>query len=266
MLFPGDLHFDKQDTAACHLMLQVAEYCGVNAATLVGDTFESAGISAHKRMRAGRHFRFGAGTIKAEGKAARPILDGIKHLVMKNRGTPGGLHVLTGNHEHWWDGVQDEYPGLVDTPWFELYGDLFDDWHMHAEYTALKYGPLLVAHGHRLRGSLSRTSASSVLSAYPGQNTLYGHTHRVDSCITPTYKYGKQVRHGAWTIGHMRDVGDTLRDRFMGPYSERHLQGFAIVNFHAVSGSLRFGVEQFTIDRDKKGAPYVILGDMCFKG
>mgnify|MGYP001567240571 CR=1 FL=1 len=263
MLIPGDIHFDKQDDAALEVMLNVAAGRGVNCATLVGDTFESAGMSRHGRPM--RKFRFGAGTIKAEERAARPYLDALVKIVTENRDRAGGLCVLTGNHEHWWTGVQDDYPGLVDTPWFELYGDLFDDWHVYAEHTALKFGPLLVCHGHRLRGSLAKYSAASVLANYPGQNTLYGHTHRVDSCTLPTYKYGEQVRHGAWTIGHMRDIEDSITDSFLGPHAEKHIQGFAIVSFHKVGPDIRFNVEQVTIDRDNKGRPYAICGGQLYK-
>jgi hypothetical protein len=264
LLVPGDLHFDKHDPGACDIMLQVAAAHGVNTAALVGDTFESAGISRHGRPA--RKFRFGAGTIKAEERAARPFIGAIKSIVLANRGKRrGGLYCFTGNHEHWWAGVQDDYPGLVDTPWFELYGDLFDDWHVLEEYTALKLGPLLICHGHRLRGSLARYSAASVLNNYPGQNTLYGHTHRVDSCTLPTYKYGEQVRHGAWTIGHLRDIQDSLTDPFLGPHAERHVQGFALVDFVEHAGAIYFDVHQMVVERDVFGRPFTIYQGKVYR-
>lgn len=261
-LIPGDIHADEQDDEALGLMVDIAVARRVNGVCLVGDTFESVGISRHGRPA--RRFRFGAGTIKAEADAIRPWLSSFKSLVRSYRGTPGGLHVLTGNHERWWAAVQDEFPGLLDTDWPELYGDIFDGWHIHAEHTALKFGPLLVCHGHRLRGSLSSSSASSVLKNYPGQNTLYGHTHRVDSSITPSYKYGAPVRHGAWTIGHMKRMDIELKDPFLGPHAERHLQGFALVHFHEVEGEIRFQVEQVTVDRKNSGRPYAIVGGVLY--
>ncbi len=263
LLVPGDIHFDKQDDEALGVMLAVAKQRKIDGCVLVGDTFNSAGISRHGRPS--RRFRFGAGTIKAEEKAARPWISAIRDEVLENRETEGGLYVLTGNHEHWWEAVQDDYHGLVDTPWYELYGDLFDDWHIYEEHDSLRFGPLLLSHGHRLRGSLAKYSAASVLANYPGQNTLYGHTHRVDCCVTPTYKYGEQVRHGAWTIGHLSRIEEALKDRFLGPISEHHVQGFAIVSFHEVAGDVRFHVEQFTIDRDSKGRPYTIAGGVLYR-
>lgn len=272
-LVPGDIHFDKQDDEAVELTTRVAHARRVNGVILVGDTFESAGISRHGRP--GRKFRFGRGTIKSEEAAARGHIEAWRALVesargrsgvggSKRKGPPqenrtGGLHVLTGNHEHWWTGVQDEFPGLVDTPWYELYGNLFDGWHIHQEHTALKLGPLMVAHGHRLRGSLAKYSAASVLANYPGQNTLYGHTHRVDQCTRPTYKYGEPVIHGAWTIGHLRSVPDSIQDSFLGPHAESHQQGFAIVGFHEVGDGLWFTVEQGTIHRAAEGEPAFAL-------
>lgn len=263
-LIPGDMHFDKQDDRALHVMVNVARHRRVNGAIFIGDTFESSGISRHGRPS--RRFRFGKGTIKSEERAARPWVDAITDIVQSNRPDThlGGLYLLTGNHEHWWEGVQDEFPGLVDTPWYELYGDLFDDWHVFEEHDALKLGHLLVCHGHRLRGSLSRMSAAAVLANYPGQNTLYGHTHRVDVCTTPTYKYGEPVRHGAWTIGHMKAIIEEQKDRFVGPFAEKHQQGFAIVSFFSVNGDLRFHVEQAVIDRASDGSPYTSLGGTVF--
>jgi hypothetical protein len=261
-LIPGDIHFDQHDPDALDLMLNVAAAHRVNGAILVGDTFESAGISRHGRP--GRKFRFGRGTIAAEEKAATPYVRGMRDIVRAYRDRLGGLHVLTGNHEDWWAGVQDEYIGLTDTPWFELYGPLFDGWHVHDEHTSLRLGPLLVCHGHRLRGSLAKYSAASVLANYPGQNTLYGHTHRIDTCITPSYKYGDPVLHGAWTIGHMRDVKREHSDRFSGPHAERHRQGFAIVDFHEVEGDMRFGVNTVNIDRSPSGNPYCIVSGILF--
>lgn len=264
LLIPGDAHFDKHDPQCWDLMLQVARAFRVNGACLVGDTFDSIGISRHGRPA--RSFRFGRGTIKAEAAAARPYFERLEVIVLQNRGErPGGLYCLTGNHEHWWRAVQDEYPGLLDHPWFELYGDLFDGWHVFKEYTALKFGPLLVAHGHRLRGALGKYSAASVLSNYPGQNTLYGHTHRVDACITPTFKYGIAVDHGAWTIGHTRDITLELKEPALGTHAERHKQGFALVHFFSVGGETRFKVDQVTVDRDVNGLPYCVVGGVLFQ-
>lgn len=265
---PGDIHFDAHDPRALSLMLTIAAAFRATGFILVGDTFESAGISRHSRPS--RRFRFGAGTIAAEEAAARPFVERMEAIVVQNRGDQlGGLRVLTGNHEAWWTGVQDEFPGLEDNPWHELYGDLFNGWHVWAESTALRLGHLLVCHGHRLRGALSKYSAAAVLANYPGQNTLYGHTHRVDSCITPTYKYGHPVDHGAWTIGHMRDIGRELAQPVIGQFAERHKQGFALVSFHdpvdVVLTECRFKVDIVTIDRTESGSPYCVVGGVLFE-
>lgn len=267
LLVPGDIHFDQQDDAALDLMLSVACASGVNSVCLVGDTFESTGISRHGRPA--RRFRGNAGTIRAEAKAAGPWLSALRRMAGHFRGGPGGLHVLTGNHEAWWEGVQDDYPGLMDTEWPEVYDahypGIFEGWHVHDEATSLKFGPLLVTHGHRLRGSLARASAATVLGNYPGQNTLYGHTHRVDISVTPTRKYGVPVRHGAWSVGHMKRQDIEMESRFVGPLSERHLQGFGLVAFYEVEGDLRFGVDVVTVDRSDSGRPYAIVGGKYYE-
>lgn len=265
LLIPGDIHFDQQDDAALHVMLLTAQGARVNSVCLIGDTFESAGISRHKSMRAARHFRNGKGTFKSEKEAAEPWLRELKSFT-----DPGKCNALTGNHEAWWGEVQDEYPGLMDTEWYELYGDLFDGWHLHDEDTSLKYGPLLVSHGHRLRGSLSRNSAATVLGNYPGQNTAYGHTHRIDEATTPTFKYGKPVAHGAWTFGALKDREAELSSPKIGPFAERHAQGFGIVTFFNRNGSLDseslgFEVTKCRIHRDDRDRPFAVFGGEVYK-
>lgn len=263
---PGDIHFDKEDKAALRIMCDVFRAFRVNNGILIGDTFDSIGISRHPRLA--RDFRFGKGTIASERRHAEPWLEEIAAIVASNRDTgrrSRGLHALTGNHEFWSSKMADDYPGLLDSPWSEYYGDLFDGWHVWAEATALRLGSLLVCHGHRLRGSLNRNSAVSVLQNYPGQNTLYGHTHRVECCITPTYKYGVAVDHGAWTIGHMRDIGEELANPALGVHAERHKQGFALVHHFQVGGELRFRVELIPIDRKPNGKPYAVVAGVVFE-
>lgn len=266
LLVPGDMHFDQQDQAAIDVMLQVAQHEGVTDVCLVGDTFESAGISRHPSMRRARAFRLGKATIKSEAAAATDTIQALRAMVDAARSDRPGLHVLTGNHEAWWAGVQDDYPGLMDTPWFELYGDLFDGWHVHEDYMALKYGSLLVCHGHRLRGSLSKYSAASVLANYPGQNTAYGHTHRLDEATTPTYKYGVPVSHGAWTFGHLKDRDAEIKDGTVGPHSEKHQQGFGLVHFFdRGDGAIGFDVTKVRIHRDGADKPLAVVGGVVFK-
>lgn len=266
LLIPGDMHHDKQDQPAIDVMLKVARAAGVNRVCLVGDTFESAGISRHGSLKAVRNFRFGKGTIKAERKAAKPNFEALRELGHKSR------DVLTGNHEHWWSLVQDDYPGLLDTRWYEAYGDLFDGWRVRKEYTALQYGPLLVCHGHRLRGSLAKYAAASVLGNYPGQNTVFGHNHRLDAATTPTFKYGRQVWHGAWSVGHMKDRAIEIKEDKIGPFSEKHQQGFGIATFFErgfdpETGLIKLGFDMqlYRIHRDTRDKPIVMYGGGVYR-
>jgi hypothetical protein len=263
LLIPGDIHHDKQDQAAVELMIRVAKAANVNRVCLVGDTFESAGISRHPNLRSARNFRYGKGTIKSEYNAAKPNLDALLALGLDSS------DVLTGNHEAWWEAVQDDYPGLSDTDWFEVYGDLFDGWKVRAEDTALKYGPLLVCHGHRLRGSLSKFAAATVLANYPGQNTAFGHNHRLDGATIPTFKYGKQVWHGAWSMGHLKDRKTELKEKNIGPFSEKHQQGFGIATFFSRGKvkreeKLGFDMQQYRIHRDVNDNPMVMYAGAVF--
>lgn len=264
LLIPGDLHHDKQDQPAIELMIRVAKAARVNRVCLVGDTFESAGISRHPSLKARKNFRFGKGTIKAEQRAARPNITALRALATAS------ADVLTGNHEAWWAMVQDEVPGLADHEWYELYGDLFSNWTVREESTALKYGPLLVCHGHRLRGSLAKYAAATILANYPGQNTVCGHNHRLDACTAPTFKYGQQVWHGAWTVGHLKDRHLEIKETNIGPYSEKHQQGFGIASFYSrgkgsSEDKLGFDLQLYRIHRDVNDNPMVVYAGAIFK-
>lgn len=70
--------------------------------------------------------------------------------------------------------------------------------------------------------------------------------------------------HGAWTIGHLRDIEDSIRDSFLGPLSERHRQGFALVYYHMVAKELRFKVELVSIDRDRRNRPFCVVQGQLF--
>lgn len=260
LLVPGDMHFDLQDQGAIDLMIRVAIGEEVNSVCLVGDTFESAGISRHKSMRAVRNFLDGGGTFKSESEAAEDTFDVIRNLADSNK-----LHALCGNHEGWFSELQDEYPAFMGMEWYELYGNLFDGFAVHSEATSLKYGPLLVAHGHRLRGSLAKSSAASVLANYPGQNTAYGHTHRIDEATTPTSKYGVPVSHGAWTFGHLKSREIEMADKNIGPFSERHQQGFGLISFFSRGRrELGFNIDKVRIHRDTRDRPLAVVGGKVY--
>ncbi len=263
LLVPGDVHCDKQDTPVIELMFRVARDAGVNRGCFVGDTFESAGISRHPTLR--RKVRIGKGTIKAEKKAATPIFKAMRELATKS------CDVLTGNHEVWWESVQDEVPGLQETEWYELYGDIFTGYTVREEDTALMYGPLIVCHGHRLRGSLSKFAAANVLANYPGQNTVFGHNHRLEQSTTPSYKNGRPVWNGAWSVGHLKRRDIEITEKHIGPFSEKHQQGFGIATFFARGTSdygekkLGFDMQLFRIHRDTKDRPTVIYNGKVYK-
>lgn len=62
----------------------------------------------------------------------------------------------------------------------------------------------------------------------------------------------------------MKRVDIELKDKFSGPLSERHLQGFAIIDFFDVEGEMHFHVEQVTIDRTESGRPFCIAGGVLY--
>lgn len=230
LVCPGDPHFPRQDSRSLRCMSAAVEgtmqMLGVKRQDaelcFTGDFFDSAGFSPHPSMkRAAGH----GGTIADERREAAPWLNTWRAMF-------GTIRLVAGNHEAW----QESSLALDGSPWWEAYGDLLDGCQLHPEGTKLRYGQLVVAHGHDLRGSLSKHSAAAVLQEYPGQNTLYGHTHRLQGCTTPTLKHGEPVAHGAWTVGMMVARAEERKDRRMRSITDRHQQGFAMVYFSPGAG------------------------------
>jgi hypothetical protein len=63
----------------------------------------------------------------------------------------------------------------------------------------------------------------------------------------------------------MKRWTEEMKSTDIGPFAERHLQGFALVNFFSAGGELRFGVDQVTLDRTPKGKPYAIVGGTYYE-
>lgn len=265
---PGDIHFDQEDPAALAVMTDVMIGEGVNGMILVGDTMNSMGISRHQSLKATRHYLGGSGTIKSELFHAKPWVEDWEALITKRRedeSRTGGLEVIEGNHENWFNVVQDDYPGFLGMKWHELYGDLFNKWHMNDDNTGLKLTSLLIVHGDSLRGALSKKSAAKVLQEYPGQNTLYGHTHRQDSAVVGTLKDGTQEFHGAFTVGHMRDRDSELSDKYSKQHAERHRQGFGLITIIPIGNkTLGFNVDLVPIHRDENDRPFAVIGGRLY--
>jgi hypothetical protein len=221
----GDVHWPREDKVALDLvtrtMLGTMEQLGISREDTelmgTGDAFDTAWASPHPSLkRSSVH----GGLVSDEKRAAKPWIDSWL-------GCFGRVRFLGGNHEAWQQGVTE----LAGQQWWEVYGNLLDGCHVHPEGTQIRYGSLLACHGHELRGAMSAESASKVLAQYPGQNTIYGHTHRVQGCTTPTTKYGEPVGHGAWTVGMLREREGERLDRKMRPFNDRHQQGFGMVYF-----------------------------------
>lgn len=231
-LIPGDIHFPLHDPDLLSLLCSHSGSWGVGGVILIGDTFDCFGLSRHQKNAAQAATR---GSIAREVAAAKPWLarlgEGMKYR-----------EALTGNHEDWFDDLVDENPALEGMTWDYAYSGALTGWNVRPYGTALKVGKLLVTHGCELAGSLSKHSAKSVLGNYPGQNTMYGHTHRVDVATAISYKYGKQEKHSAWTIGHSRDPDVVMSDKVQRSWARSWEQGFALLTITGDDGSFNVDI------------------------
>lgn len=254
---PGDLHFPEHWEALLRSYQRNLPriFKGREGRTvLIGDTFDSYGLSRHQKAAKEARTR---GRIKDEIRAAKPHLAWMREL--------GPVDVLTGNHEDWWDDLVDENPALEGFEWWDMYAEALEGCTVHPYGTALVAGKLLMCHGDELKGSLSQQSAKTVLANYPGQNSLYGHTHRLDQCTRPTSKNGEQVAHGAWTIGHSRDPGRIQRDKALRAFAESWENGGAVIDFYKMGPELFFNVQLYRVFRDGRGAPVFMIDGEVYR-
>lgn len=258
VLVPGDVHFGSCDLPVFHLMLEAAEDAGITHVVLQGDTFDGVAMSKHSKeaLRANS----GELTIQYEIDEGTEPMASLASLV------PGGHAVIMpGNH----DGQRterfiNENPGFAGMEWYDLYAPALEGWTKLPNNVDVKAGALNIAHGHRIRG-LERgggvTPCRTVLSNYPGQNTLFGHTHRRSFDTRPTWKDGRQVVHGAWNVGHLQDlakVGTWIND----PAWE---QSFALVSYHEVNRELYFDVSLARVLRDRRNRPTVLVSGRAYR-
>lgn len=249
MVLP-DIHFPDQDDLVCAVAMQIKRAIRPQHVVQVGDAFDSAGISRHPKEM--KQFLAGGRTLRDEFEVAAPLLRDFAE------GT--NARMLMGNHENWWRLLQNEHPGLVGTDFWDLApAGTFDGWHLYEEGTALLYDSLLVVHGHDLNGSLAQSSAATVLRNYPGQNTAYGHTHRIDSCTRPSLRYGRHTVHGSWSFGTLRRLSTELNhpEPKIRLSAERHENGIGVVTFGSEG---HFSVETVRIFRDQDSARAIFRG------
>lgn len=204
ILVPGDIHFGSADLAAVALMTSVAEGCGVTAVVLQGDTFDCGGLSKHRKPA--KRQTDGSTTVTYEVAEAREPMAALL------RACGGNGYIMKGNHE---DRVarlvDDEMPALVGLQWSELYQAALTGWEVVPDEAFVRAGRVSIFHGHTLTGMRMGggvTPAKTVLGHYPGQNTVFGHTHRRDQYSRPTWKDGAKVEHGAWNVGHLSDEAE----------------------------------------------------------
>lgn len=264
VLLPGDIHFPVEDHRVLDLMIRCARDVGVTDVGLIGDTFDYWGLSGYRKEAARNYDN---GRLQEEAEVGRQWLEGLRELVPAGRAWIG-----PGNHEDRWYDLVDDNPTLHGMEWWHPVRDVVAGWELLPRAWRVKAGPLTIEHGDHLLGVAAgggKFPAATCLTNYPGQNTLFGHTHRIDVCTRPTEKDGELVAHGAWTIGHTSDP------RRNGSYmlgGHRWEQGFAIVEFFplaspkAVNEGLGFTVHQAHVMRDGRDRPVVNLLGRTWRG
>jgi hypothetical protein len=260
LLVPGDIHFGACDLPVYYLMLQAAEEARVTHCVLLGDTFEAGGLSTHPKEAAKQ--ANGELLISREiGEAKVPLQD-LRALVE----CMGGAVAIPGNHEARVERFVSENPAWHGTmSWDTVYKEAFGrGWSLLPGGVFVKAGPLAIFHGHTLTGMKfggGKTPAKTVLDNYPGQNTMFGHTHRRDTYTRPTWKNGIKIQHGSWNVGHLAD-----ESKSGWANDQAWEQSFALVHFFSDrDGHLVFSVDLARVLRDSRNRPTVLVGGRAYR-
>lgn len=252
VLVPGDVHFPVHDPRAVDILVAAARDLRCTWVVLQGDTFDYWGLSRYPK-EAQRYFE--DGRLEEEASAGREALAALRASVPRGHAVIG-----PGNHEDRWYDLVDANPALHGFEWSTPVRQVLEGWHVLPRGYRLLAGPLVIEHGDRIRGCREGGGlhpAHRCLQNYPGQNTLFGHTHRIDACTRPTEKRGEPVAHGAWTVGYL---GDPVRSSTYMRDGHSWEQGFAVVDFFALArGRLGFTVNQARFLRGARGRQVVHL-------
>ena len=254
LLVPGDLHFGIADTRVIQLMLDAADDAGVTHCVLQGDTFECGGLSSHPKTA--KQVNDGSLMIEREIEQATTWLDTLLGMV-NGKGV-----AMAGNHENRITRHVDAFPAFMGMEWYDVYAPALEGWECLPDdsSTFVKAGGLTIYHGHQLTGMKMGggvTPARTVLNHYPGQNTMFGHTHRRDVFTRPTWKDGKKVQHGAFNVGHLQD------ERHAG-WSGHNAweQSFALVSYFDQG---LFDVALAKVYRDRRNRPSVMINGKVYR-
>jgi hypothetical protein len=228
VLIPGDIHFGIEDSHALGLMRSVATDFGVHHVIYQGDTFDCYGISRHNKSAS----RINAGELRLseERENSRSLMKWTANLTQSS-----GVQslMLPGNHEDRLLAVTDLNPALEGALTIKRIFDIPDEITVLPHFSRIRAGSLVIEHGHKLPGSLSQYGPKRVLTRFPDQTTVYGHTHRIAEWSHTTYDRDEKPRtRKAITIGHLSDW------RSHGSYAPRPnwQQGFLLIEFWTSSG------------------------------
>lgn len=240
-----DVHFPIHDPGCMDVVVEAAQVLGCNIAVANGDIFDALAVSSHRRP-ARQALQYGS--LELEAEVGEPYLRAIRSAI------PYCIY-KRGNHEERVERLVDENPGLAGLEWYEPFAQAVEGWDCLPGDCVVKLGGLNIFHGHEITGTLRKHPATAVLSAYPGQNTYFGHCHKIDVATTPTSKDGRQVVHGAWTGGHL---ADPRKMGYAASFRQAWQQGFSVVE--QWENGL-FTVHPTRIFRDTRGMPLAhVLG------
>jgi len=226
LVVPGDWHFPLHDPRASDLFIAAVQDLQATIAFLLGDTFDTWSLSKHSKS-ADHLALYEGGALEHEASVGKPYLAAFRAALVKrpNGGQPQA-YIGPGNHEDRVYDLIDENPGLRGLEWHDPFKDALHGWHTLPRNFDALLANLVITHGDTLDGWGTKTPARAVLERQPGQNTLFGHTHRIDRAVTTTWPKGRAKEHGAWNIGHLQDV-----DKVNYMHRTKWRLGFAVVDF-----------------------------------
>ena len=225
----SDVHFPIHDQRALDGMLNLAIDLGAQHGLFPGDLYDLYALSKYSQEAS--RARGPDYTLQEEIDSAKPWWRNVCEIFERADYFPG-------NHEKRLQSFIDNNHALHGLESLKLKHVLQipDSVNVHDFRTRIDMGPLAIEHGDELRGSGTKHSTASVLSNYPDQDTIYGHTHRLQISRRTAWCHGVPRKRMALSLGHMSRTENHL----YASYPDWQ-QGFAVLEWYRTpDGEPRF--------------------------
>lgn len=234
MLVCSDLHFPIQDPYYINALVAFARDWRPDTWVLLGDVYDFFSLSSYDKEPERL-----PGRLQEEFDSGAEFLKQVCEISAR-------VEYILGNHEGRLERLVKANQGLFGLralSWNKI-AELPEKIKIHPYGSRVKIGTIGFEHGDRLGGKFGVLHAAAwALANRPGQHTIFGHNHRVETSYRTAMSDEGRKTFMAHGLGHGSDV---TKQKYAGP-SPNWQQGFAAIEFWTVGGRPRFNLHPITL-------------------